>query len=85
MYFKEHLPILRRDDLCNLPQFLVTEIRMEKAKCFFMWFYRSPSQRSDKFDTFCSNFNLFSSNINDLNPVSLTVIGGFNARTSKWW
>ena len=50
-----------------------------------MCFYRSPSQRSDKFDIFCSNFNLFLSNINDLNPVSLIVIGGFNARTSKWW
>ena len=27
MYFKEHLLILRRDDLCNLPECLVTEIR----------------------------------------------------------
>ena len=30
MYFKEHLPILRRDDLCNSPECLVTEIRMGK-------------------------------------------------------
>ena len=32
MYFKEHLPILRRDDLCNLPECLVTEIRMGEKK-----------------------------------------------------
>ena len=39
----------------------------------------------NEFDTFCSNPNLFLSNINDLNPGSSTVIGDFNARTSKWW
>ena len=59
MYFKEHLPILRHDDLCNLRERLVTEIRMETKKCFFTCLYRSPSQSSDGFDTFCSNFNLF--------------------------
>ena len=32
MYFKEHLPILRRDDLCNLPECFVTEIRMGTKK-----------------------------------------------------
>ena len=32
MYFKEHLPILRRDDLCNLAECLVTEIRIGKRK-----------------------------------------------------
>ena len=37
----------------------------------------------NEFDTFCSNPNLFLSNINDLNPGSSTVIGDFNASTSK--
>ena len=53
--FKEYLPILRRGNLCNLPECLVTEIRMGKKKCV----YRSSGQSSDEFDTFCSNFNLF--------------------------
>ena len=74
MYFKEHLLILRRDDLCNLPECLVTEIRMGKKKCFFTYLYRSPSQSPNEFNTFCSNFNLFLSNINDLNPASSIVI-----------
>ena len=30
MQFKEHLPNLRRDDPCNLPECLVTETRMSK-------------------------------------------------------
>ena len=83
MYFKEHLPILGHDDLCNLPECLVTEIRMGKKKCFFMCLYRSPRQSLDEFDTYCSNFNLFLSNINDLNPASSIVIGDSNARNSN--
>ena len=55
MYFKEHLPISRLDDLCNLPV-LVTEKRMEKKNCFLTCLYRSPSQSSNEFDTFCCNF-----------------------------
>ena len=58
---------------------------MGKKKFFFTCLYRSPSQSSDEFDTFCSNLNLFLSNINDLNPASSIVNGDFNARTSKWW
>ena len=84
MYFKEYLPILRRDDLCNLSECLVTEIRMGKKKCFFTRLYKSPSQSSDELNTFCSNFSLFLSYINDLNLVPSIVIGDFNARTSKW-
>ena len=57
---------------------------MGKKKCFFTCLYRSPSQSPGEFDTFCSNFNLFLPNINDLNPASSIVIGDFNARNSKW-
>ena len=85
MYFREHLPFLIRDDLCKLLECLVTELRMGKKKCLFMCPYRSPSQSSDEFDTFCSNLNLFLSNINDLNPTFSNVIDNFNAGTSKRW
>ena len=59
MYFKEYLPILRRNDLCSLPECLITEIRMGKKKWFSTCLYRSPGQSSDEFDTFCSNFSCF--------------------------
>ena len=72
--------------MSNLPESLVTELRMGKKKCFFTCFYRSPSQKSfDKFDTFYFNLNLFLSNINDLNRASSVLIDDFNAGTSIWW
>ena len=74
----------RRDDLGNLPECLVTELRMGKKKYCFTCLYRSPSQSFDEFDIFCFNFSLLLSNINDLNPTSLVEIGDFSARTSKW-
>ena len=38
IYYKEHIPLIRRDDLCSLRNCLVAEIRLENEKCF----YRSP-------------------------------------------
>ena len=35
MYFKEHPPNSRCNNFCDLPECLVTEIRMGKKKCFF--------------------------------------------------
>ena len=35
MYYKVHLPIIKRDDLCTLKEFLATEIRAEKKSSPF--------------------------------------------------
>ena len=35
LYFKEHLPLIRRNDLNILEECLMTEIIVEKEKCFF--------------------------------------------------
>ena len=35
MYYKEHLPVIKRDDLCTLKKCLVTEIIADKKKLFF--------------------------------------------------
>ena len=35
MYYKEHLPIIKREDLCTLKECLVTEIRVDKKKIYF--------------------------------------------------
>ena len=35
MYYKEHLSIIKRDDLCTLKECLVTEIKVDKKSCFF--------------------------------------------------
>ena len=46
VYYKDHLPIIKRKYLCQLNECLVTELRIGKKKCFFTCLYRSPSQTS---------------------------------------
>ena len=38
MYYKEHIPIIKRDDFCTLKECLVTEIIVDKKKFFFFVF-----------------------------------------------
>ena len=85
IYYKDHVPIIKRNDLCQLHECLVTEMRIGKKKCFFTCLYRSPSQASDEFEDFCTDLNLFLSNINDLNPACSVITGDFNARSAEWW
>ena len=37
MYYKEHLPIIKRDDFCTLKECLVTEIIVDKKSSFFVF------------------------------------------------
>ena len=85
IYYKDHLPIIKRNDLCQLHECLVTELRIGKEKCFFTCFYRSPSQTSEEFEDFCTDLNLFLSNVNDLNPACSVITGNFNGRSLQWW
>ena len=59
--------------------------RIGGEKCFFSCLYRSPSQGWEKFESFCTDFDLFLSNINDLSQVCSIITGDFNARSTKWW
>ena len=38
MYYKENLPIIKRDDLCTLKECLVSEIRVDKKVLFLFVF-----------------------------------------------
>ena len=42
LYYKEHLPIIRRDGIFNLQEWLVTEITVKNKRCFLTCLYRSP-------------------------------------------
>ena len=84
IYFKESLPLIRRNDLTNLKDCLVTEINVNNEKCFFTCLYRSPSQNHDELEHFCTNFDLLLSNINNLYSTCSIVLGDFNAKCSKW-
>ena len=47
--------------------------------------YCTPSQSTDEFDSFLSNFENFLNNINKGKPPLSAVIGTFNSRSSSWW
>ena len=85
IYYKDLLPIIKRNDLCQLHEYLITELRIGKKKCLFTCLYRSPSQTSKEFEDFCTDLNLFLSNIKDRNPACSAVTGDFNVRSSQWW
>ena len=65
IYYKEHIPLIKRDDICTLDNCLVTEIRSQGEKCFLTCVYRSPSQTHYEFEDFCAKFCLLISNINN--------------------
>ena len=83
--YKNHLPIIKRNDSYQLHECLVTELRIGKKKYFFTCLYRSPSQISEEHEDFCADLNLRLSNINDLNATCCVITGDFNARSPKWW
>ena len=85
IYYKEHIPLIKRDDLCSLSNCLVTEIRLENEKCLLTCLYRSPSQNQQEFENFCSNFDVLMDQINNELPNCSVITGDFNARCSKWW
>ena len=85
IYYKDHLPIIKRDGLCQLHEYLVIELRIGKKKNLFTCLYRFPSQISDEFEDFCIDLKLFLLNINDLNPECSVITGDFNTRSPQCW
>ena len=72
IYYEDHLPVIRRNDISSLNESIVLEIRLANNKCFLISVYRSPSQSKDQFDEFCSSLNIFISNINDEKPLAIS-------------
>ena len=54
IYYKEHLPFVRRNDISILDECLVGEIKVKYKNCFITCIYRSPDQSADKIDIFLS-------------------------------
>ena len=57
LYYKEHLPIIRRDGIFNLQEWLVTEITVKNKRCFLACLYRSPSQNREEIQSFCDSYD----------------------------
>ena len=47
--------------------------------------YRSPSQNSEEFESFLTNFEHHLSDINACQPSVSVILGDFNARSTSWW
>ena len=82
VYYEEHIPLARRDDLCTLSNCLVTEIRLENDKCFLTCLYRSPSQ-TQELENFCTNLDTLMDHINNELPICSVITGYLNDRCSK--
>ena len=55
IFYKNHLPLVKKDDISQLSECLVCEINKKSSKSFITCLYRSPSQSKDKITEFCSN------------------------------
>ena len=84
VYYKEHIPLVRRDDLCTLSNCLVTKLCLENQKCFLTCLYQSPSQTQHEFENFCTNLDTLMDHINNELPICSAITGDLNARCSKW-
>ena len=80
MFYKDHQPVIRCDDLCALTECIVVEVNLGGKSLFFTSNYRSPSQTVDEFESYCQSLHLTLTNIDDTSPFSFVLIGGFNAR-----
>ena len=83
--YKDFLPLIKKNDITDLKECLVTEITVDHEKCFFTCLYRSPSQNDDQFSDFCKDFSILCNNINYHRLLCSVIVGNFNARCSKWY
>ena len=85
LYYKEHLPIIQRDDISSVKECLVTEITVKNERHFLTCLYRSPSQNRELFQSFSESLDIPMNNITSLNPAFLIITGYFNGKYSKWY
>ena len=85
LYYKEHLPIIRRDDISNLQECLVTEITVKNKRCFLSCLHRSPSQNHEQIQSICDSLDILMNNINSLSQAISIIIGDFKGQCSKWY
>ena len=85
MFYKDYLPVVRRDDLCALTECIVVEVNSGTKSLFFTCNYKSPSLTVDEFESYCQSRHLAVTNIDDTSLFSSVLIGDFNARCTNWW
>ena len=84
IYYKESLPV----QIINqhyLKEALLLEMSYNNKKVTVSVIYQSPSQSTDDFDSFLSNFENFLNDISNRKPSLSVITSNFNSRSSSWW
>ena len=84
IYFKESLPV-RVINLPYLQEALLLELNDQNKKVIISSLFPSPSQNSEEFESFLTNFEHLLSDINARKPSVSVILGDFNARSTSWW
>ena len=84
IYYKESLPV-RVINLPHLQEALFLELNDQNKKIITSSLYRFPSQNSEEFKSFLTNFEHLLSDINARKPSIFVILGDFNARLKRWW
>ena len=82
IYFKESLPV-RVINLPYLQEALLLELNDQNKKVIISSLFPSPSQNSEEFESFLTNFEHLLSDINTLKPSFSVILGDFNARSTS--
>lgn len=85
VYYKEGLPLTRRDDISNFDQCVVCEIKVKKSKCFVSCMYRSQNESEEEREMFCQKFETTCHNMALEKPMGCFIVGDFNAKCTSWW
>ena len=78
--YKEHLPIIGRDDISNIKECLVTEITVKNERCFLTCLCRFHRQNREQFQSFCNSLD-----INSLIPAISINTEDFNRKCLKYY
>ena len=85
IFYKNHLPLIRKLGMSSLDECLVCELNVGRKKRLIRTLHRSPSQSIEELINFKSNFEQTIININNNNISTSIFIGDFNARKANWW
>ena len=66
-----------------LNEILLCEVTIGSKKCIIETVYRSPSQNSDKFESFLSKLEFLLQYISSRNPYLTRLLHDYNARNLK--
>jgi len=85
LYYKESLPLKRREDIELTSECIVAEINLKRKKIIYMVSYRSPNQTAMEFEDYMQKLQSMYIKAISENPAIIILTGDFNARSPLLW